>query len=756
MKTEDYLALDFIDVPTLPADVLAERAAELLRSSGAMAPRSAEAEPAGPGKPAERFPLNRREFLTWLSTGIVIFISLGDVADAQETRRQRSGRPSGPSDFNAFLRIGEDGRVTCFTGKIEMGQGPITSLPQMLAEDLEVPLESVDIVMGDTALCPWDMGTHGSMTTRSFGPNLRAAAAEAKAVLLELAAESLKVPPTQLTAKDGVIFDQQNKEHRVTYAQLAKGQKIERHLTGKAALKEPASFNVMGKPQVRRDSLGKVTGKAQYAGDVRLPGMLYASILRPPAHGAKLKSAETDACKQIPGVQVVHEDDLVAVLHQFPDVAEAALAKIKAEFEVPEPTVDDKTIFDHLLKVAQEPRVGAHGGDLEEGTKLASKKFESTYLNSYVSHAAMETHTALAQIEGDKATVWASTQSPFGARDQIARALGFPPENVRVITPFVGGGFGGKSQSAQAVEAARLAKAVGKPVQVCRTREEEFFYDTFRPAAVVKIKSGVDGAGKIAFWDYEVFFAGERGASHFYSIPHHRTAASGRGFGGEGPHPFGTGAWRAPGNNTNTFARESQIDLMAAAAGVDPVESRLQNLTDARMVRVLKAAAERFGWTPAKAPSKRGYGVACGIDAGSYVAAIAEAAVDPKKGTVQVKRVVCAQDMGLVVNPEGAKIQVEGCITMGLGYALSEEIHFQGGKVLDTNFDTYELPRFSWVPEIETVLVENKELPPQGGGEPAIILMGALVANAIHDATGARLFQCPMTPERVKAALAKA
>ena len=396
------------------------------------------------------------------------------------------------------------------------------------------------------------------------------------------------------------------------------------------------------------------------------------------------------------------------------------------------------------------------GGDLDAAKTSAAKKFDATYLNSYVAHSPMETHAALAQIEGDKATVWASTQNPFGARDQIAHAIGFPAEKVRVITPFVGGGFGGKTNNAEAVEAARLAKASGKPVQVMWTREEEFFYDTFRPAAVVKINSGVDVAGKMAFWDYDVYFAGERGAQQFYTVPNHRTASRGSGFGGPaGAHPFATGAWRAPGNNTNTFARESHMDIMAAGAGIDPVEFRLNNLSDARMIRVLKSAADRFGWTPAKVPSKRGYGVACGIDAGTYVAAIAEVAVDAAQGTVQVKRVVCAQDMGVVINPEGAKVQMEGCITMGLGYALTEEVHFKGGQVLDTNYDSYEIPRFSWVPKIETELIQNNETAPQGGGEPAIILMGALIANAIHDATGARLFQLPMTPSRVKAAIAK-
>jgi isoquinoline 1-oxidoreductase len=700
---------------------------------------------------------SRREFFKRSGGGILIFVALNDLLFGQEEAgRPRGGRPGLPSDLNAFLRIGEDGRVTCLTGKIEMGQGPITSLPQMLAEELETPLDTVDIIMGDTDLCPWDMGTFGSMTTRMFGPALRAAAAEAKVVLLELAADSLKVPQAQLVAKDGVIFDQQNQKNRVTYGQLAKGQKIERHLQAKPSLKDPTQFKIAGKPHIHRDAEVKVTGKAQYAADIRVPGMLYARILRPPAQGAKLKSVDTAPAKTIAGTQVVQDGDLVAVLHELPDVAETALRKIKAEFDVPEATVDDKNIFDHLLSVAPEPNILKQGGDLDAGKTSAAKKFDATYLNSYVAHSAMETHAALAQIEGDKATVWASTQNPFGARDQIAQAIGFPAEKVRVITPFVGGGFGGKTFNAQAVEAARLAKAAGKPVQVMWTREEEFFYDTFRPAAVVKINSGVDGSGKMAFWDYDVFFAGDRGAQQFYTVPNHRTAAHGGGWGGtRGSHPFATGAWRAPGNNTNTFARESHIDIMAAGAGIDPVEFRLNNLSDARMVRVLKAAAEHFGWTPAKAPSKRGYGVACGIDVGTYVAAIAEVAVDAAKGTVQVKRVVCAQDMGVVINPEGATIQMEGCITMGLGYALTEEVHFKGGRVLDTNYDTYEIPRFSWVPKIETVLIENNETAPQGGGEPAIILMGALIANAIHDATGARLFQLPMTPDRIKAALQK-
>jgi len=698
------------------------------------------------------FPLDRREFIKLFGGGIVILVSLRD-ADALLQQRRRRFRPELPEDFNAFLRIGEDGRVSCFTGKVELGQGVITSLAQMLADELEVSLGSVDMVMGDTDLCPWDMGTFGSMTTRFFGPPLREAAAKARAVLMELAAEYLKTPLNKLKAKDGVIFDKTQSKNKVTYAQLTKGKKIAKKLERKATLESVSEFTIVGKPVSRTDATEKVTGKAMFAGDIRLPGMLYARILRPPAHGAKIKSVDTSAAEKIKEVRVVKEGDFIAILHKHPDEAEKALAKVKAKYDLPEAKVDDKTIFDHLLKVAPEGEAVAQGGNLQTGEKLSTDIFEETYLNSYVAHATTETHTAVAKIEGNKATVWASTQTPFRAKDEIAQVLGFPSKDVRIIPPFVGGGFGGKTQNRQAVEAARLAKLTGKPVQVAWSRAEEFFYDTFRPAAVVKIKSGIKDSGKIFLWDYIVYFAGERGSQQFYDIPHHRTASTGGGWRGTpGSHPFGTGAWRAPANNTNTFARESQIDIMALKAGIDPLEFRLKNLKDKRMLGVLTAAAEKFGWTKSKAGNGRGYGISLGIDAGTYVAHMAEVEVD-KKGAVQVKRVVCAQDMGLSINPEGAKMQMEGCITMGLGYALTEEIHFKGGEILDLNFDTYEIPRFSWLPKIETVIIDAKDSPPQGGGEPAIICMGAVVANAIYDAVGARLFQLPMTPDRIKQAM---
>ena len=697
--------------------------------------------------------VTRRDFLALTGSGLFLFFWVGPL---ELLPAQLPGRPSYSSDFNAYLRIGPDGRVTCLVGKVELGQGAMTSLPMLLAEELDVALDSVDIVMGDTDLCPWDMGTFGSLSIRQFGPVLRGAGAEARAVLLQMTAERLNVPVERLHVKDGVVTDSST-GRRVTYAELVQGRRIERHI-GRVAVKPVSAFAVHGKSPTRRDALDKVTGKAKYAGDILLPGMLHARILRPPEHGAVLKHVDTTIAEKVEGVRIVRDGDLITVLHKQPDIAEKAKALIKVEYDSPRAIVDDKTIFDHLLQNAPQPQVVSESGSLTQGEKLATTIVEETYLNSYVAHAAMETHSATVTIENDRVTVWAGTQTPFSVKQQVAQALGLAPENVRVIAPYVGGGFGGKSASRQAVEAARLAKLAGNPVQVVWDRREEFFFDTFRPAAVVKIRAGLDNAGGMIFWDFKVFCAGDREAKQFYDIPNQRTVSSG-GWGGENPaglHPFAVGPWRAPSVNTNTFARESHIDTLARKAGIDPVEFRLKQLTDKRMRVVLQAAAKQFEWKPARTPSGRGVGVACAIYSGTYVATMADVAVDKDTGNVQVKRVVCAQDQGVTVNPDGSRQQMEGSIMMGLGYALTEEVHFRGGEILERNFDTYEIPRFSGLPRIETVLIDNPDVAASGCGEPPIVTMGAVVANAIHDAVGARLLQLPMTPTRIKASLQRA
>ncbi len=692
--------------------------------------------------------VDRRTFLKLVGGGIVVLVRLGSEPAAAQRGR------SYPTDFNVYLRIGADGRVSVFSGKIEMGQGVKTSQAQMVAEDLGVDLGAVDMVLGDTDRCPWDMGTFGSLTTRMFGPVLRAAAAEARSVLLELASERLGVPAERLGVARGVVSVQGDPDRKVTYGELAGGHAIARTLDHKAVQRSVAEFEVMGRSPQRLDAVEKVTGGAKYAGDIRLPGMLYAKLLRPPAHGATLASVDTKEAGAAPGVTVVEQDGLVAVLHADPEAAEAALSRVQAEWKPAPPGADPDGIFADLLGRAPSPRVSASQGNVDDAKGADERRFEATFEKGYVAHAPMEPHTALAALEDGKLTVWASTQTPFPTRDRLAQMLGLDQSRVRVITPYVGGGFGGKSAGRQAEEAARLAKITKRPVQVAFSRAEEFFYDTFDPACVVKIRSAVDKAGKITLWDYDVYFAGDRAAELFYDVPNHRLRVFGSWMGG-GPeaHRFGVGPWRAPGANMNVFARESQIDEMAATAGLDPLRFRLQNISEERMPRVLKAVVEKAGWKPAPAPSRRGVGLACGVDSGTHAAVLAEVTVDGGSGTVRVERLVCAQDMGIVVNPEGATMQMEGCLTMGLGYVLSEELQFSGGQILDTNFDTYELPRFSWLPRLETVLVRNDALAPQGGGEPAIVPMGAAIANAVFDATGVRIRRLPITPARLRAAL---
>jgi isoquinoline 1-oxidoreductase len=499
-----------------------------------------------------------------------------------------------------------------------------------------------------------------------------------------------------------------------------------------------------------------VTGEAKYTGDLKLPGMLFARIVRPKSLSGKLVSVDYAEAEKVPGTKVFRDGDLVGVLNENYVLASQALEKVKAEYTYDEIKVDNETIFESMLKADSSADVETSAGDLEAGFKQCDKIIETEVHDPFVAHAFIEPHSALASFEKDKLTVWASSQTPYPLQDSLATHFSMPLNKVRVIVPFVGGGFGGKSKNQQAMEAARLAKLAGKPVMVIWRREEEFMYDNFHTAGVLKIKSGIDKNGLIKAWDYHAYYCGTRGAEIMYDIPNHKVTSHDQKQNTPAVHILDTGPWRAPNNNTNTLGRELQIDKMAAAAKMDPAEFRLKNLKDQRAIDTLKAAMDLFGYVPAKKyPSGRGIGVAIGTDVGTIVAEIAEVEVDAKTGKVKVKRIACAQDMGLCVNPHGSTMQMEGCLTMALGYTFSEEIHFEGGEIKDRNYDTYELPRFSWVPKIDTVILDRKDQPPHGGGEPAIIAVGAVIGNAIFDATGARLYRMPYTPERVLEALKK-
>ena len=693
--------------------------------------------------------IDRRDFMRKLGGGLVIAFSVSDLQllnGSESVNIDKEG-------VNAYLRIGEDGRVKLYTGKIEMGQGPITSLPMELADELDVSLESIDIIMGDTDICPHDNGTFGSLTTRAFGQVLRAAAAEARAILLSMAADELSISEDKLKVSDGVVSTVSEDNKSISYAELTEGKEIIRTIRGKPTLKKASEFKIMGQSRLHVDAEVKVTGEAKYSGDIQLPGMMHARILRPPSLGAKLLSVDTSRAEALDGVEIVRDEEFIAVLHESKDIADVAIIRVKAEYEEEALDVDDNSIYKYLIDNASENKSIDSAGNLSEGESKSDNLFDSEFMDPYIAHAPIENHTATAIFEGEKIKIWASCQTPYPGKETVAEELGIPEDNVRIMQIFTGGGFGGKIYTPQLVEAARLAKLSGKPIQLVYTRQEEFMYDRLRPAAVIKIRSGLDSQGRISLWDYGIYFGGQRGAAHFYDIPDHRTQTFSAPRGSLG-HPFYTGAWRAPSNNTNTFARESQIEIMAAAAGKDALEFRLKHLEgDPKMAELLKKGADKFGWTPGKGPSGRGYGIACGKDAGTDVAVFVEVQVDKKSGHIQVKRAVCSQNMGMVVNPQGAIIQAEGCIIMGMGYALSEEIKFEGRKMLTRNFDTYDLTRFSWTPEIDVLLMDAQDDPPQGGGEPAIICMGGAIANAVFDATGARLYRLPLTPERVLEAI---
>lgn len=692
--------------------------------------------------------MRRRSFLQGSAAGALTLFFTGP-AGAAPIEPTRPG--AYPEDFNAFLKISADGRVGCFVGKAELGQGAMTVLAMLVAEELELDPAQVDMLLGDTDLCPWDLPTGGSLTMWHTAPVLRGAAAEARAVLLGMAAKALGAPVADLTLKGGVLWVKAAPKRRISFGELVQGRHLQRHL-GKVKPKPLSECSVIGRSFPRKDALAKITGAAQYAGDLRLPGTLHACILRPPAHGLKLASADTAAAERLPGVRIVRDGALLAVLHPQPDTARKALALVKGTFEGTESDLDDGRIYQHLVaKAATGQRVVSSRGDLAAGEKRAATVVEGEYRNAYESHATLEPHTNVAQWKDGRMTVWASTQAPFGNRQAVAQALKLDPGQVRIITPFVGGGFGGKLVGPGAVEAARIARQVpGVPIQLAWNREEDFFLDGFRPAAVVKIRSGLDaGRGAITFWDNIVAGVSQGEAEFGYDLQTSRYQAPAV----PDLHPLTTGAWRAPNAHTNAFARECQLDALAVKAGLDPVTLRRRLATDARLLRLLDLALENFGWEPAPGPTGRGIGLACAAWRQTLVVAVAQVAVDKATGKVQVERFLEAVDVGLVVNPDGARQQVEGAITMGIGQALSEEIRFKGGRILDRNFDTYLLPRFSAIPRIQVVFADNAGMASQGIGEPPVVPVAAALANAVFDATGARMTHVPFTPERVLEAL---
>jgi isoquinoline 1-oxidoreductase len=663
-----------------------------------------------------------------------------------QTGYARSAYGNVSPDFgpSPWLEIDPHGHVTVLAGKVEYGQGIRWGLAVAAAEELGLEANDITVVLGDTSRVPWDIGTFGSQSTRHTGPQVRKAAATARVVLLELAAAALDLPVDQLECAGGAVVSRADPARRLSFAELLAGQSLVRDIPDDVEVHSPAGFSVMGHDSRRPDALARVTGRAVYAQDVIRPGMLFARVLRPSAYGVRLVSVDTSIAERLPGVVgVVNEGNLVAVLAENDEAADRAHDLIEATWTEPEAPVSGWELPARLLAESHDPVTTQEGGDVEAGLARAAHRLEATYYIPYLPVAPMEPRAAVAEWEGDRLTVWAGTQRPFGIRGELAMLFGIDEANVHVIAPEIGGGFGSKSIYRPAHEAAQLARIAGRPVRVAYSRVEEMTWATFRPAALITIRSGFTADGRITAWDYHAIHTttdrpmiGQRGSETPYSAEDVRVVVS------AGPAPLRPGSYRSLGCAVNHFARESHIDEIAVSLGIDPVDLRLRNLGEPRYRRVVETAASEFGWESRVAPSGKGVGVAIGLDVGSYAAECV--AIDVQGKEIAVRRVSASIDCGLVFNPEGVRSQVEGAILMGIGGALFEAADFQAGHLLNGSFARYRVPRIGDTPDISVALCGASENASTGAGEPGIVPIAPAIGNALFDLTGQRIRELPL------------
>ena len=674
--------------------------------------------------------LDRRDFFRVVGGGLVVGFLL--ARGAGDAFGQRPGGQTS-TDLAAWLHVGEDSTLTVYTGKVEIGQNIRTSLTQVVAEELRTPPGQIRFVMADTELVPFDQGTFGSQTTPRMAVQMRRVAAPARELLLDLAAEESKADRKTLTVKDGKVVGPDGKP-TLEFGKLTKGKKLAKGLANTPPV-DAEKWSVGGTSVPKVNARDFVTGAHRYASDTKRPGMLFGKVLRPPALGAELVSVDTKAAEAMPGVVVVHEGSFVGAAAPTEHAAAQAVAAIKAEWKTTQQIGSDE-LFKSLKAKPAARRV----------VNVGDKKLEATYTVAYIAHTPMETRTATAEWADGKLTVWTGTQRPFGVKGDLAAALRINGEKVRVIVPDMGSGYGGKHSNEAATDAARLAKAAGKPVKVVWTREEEFTWAYFRPAGVIDVFGGVNKDGTLVMWECHNYNSGGSAVRSPYAVTgqvseFHQVTA-----------PLKQGPYRALASVANIFARESHMDDLAHEIKMDPLAFRLKNLKDERLRAVLEAAAKAFGWGKEKPKEGHGFGLACGTEKGGYVANCAEVAADKKTGKVKVVRLVTAFECGAILNPEHLKNQVEGGVVMALGGALFEAIQFANGKILNPRFADYRVPRFADVPAMETVLLDRKDLASAGAGESPLIATAPAVGNAIFHATGIRVRSLPMVPNGLKEA----
>jgi isoquinoline 1-oxidoreductase len=682
--------------------------------------------------------LDRRTFLQALGSGLFVTVTSPE-AWAQGT------------PVSARLFLNEGGTITAFSGKVEEGQGPRAELTQAAAEELRLAVEEVRLVMADTDLVPDDGITAGSRTTPVNVPEMRRAAATARELLTALAARQWNVEAATLDVRGGAIRGPAGRT--MTYADLAKAKDVVATL-GQAirpdvVLTPVGGWRVLGRPVPRSNARDLVTGAHRFPSDVQRPGMLYGRVLRPPAYGATLEAVDLSAAKAMDGVVVVREGPFVGVAASSSHRAGQALetAARTAAWKTSPRGVSNESLFEHLRAHARRGEARAEEtGSVEAALGKADRVLTESYRVAFIQHAPMEPRAAVAEWSGDRLTVWAGCDGPFRAQQILAEGLGIPRDRIRVIVPDMGGGFGGKHTAEAALEAARIARAASKPVSVRWTREEEFTWAYCRPAALVECRGGLSAAGALVAWDFTSINPGGAALSTPYAIPNTRVSS----VGSDAPLP--QGSYRCLGATANNFARESFMDELAAAAGADPLKFRLAHLENPRLRAVLEKAAREFAWADRrrKATPERGVGLACGTEKGSVVAACVEVKVDRAKGGIEVAEICEAFECGPILNPASLLSQAQGCIVMALGGALTEELEFGDGRILNPRFSRYRVPRFRDVPRIDVHLVENRDVPAAGGGETPIIAAAPAIANAVFAATGVHLRSMPLRGDALR------
>lgn len=683
--------------------------------------------------PRYRFSLSRRAFMECVGAGILI-TAYARPASAQSPPGLDERRIAGR------FRLEPDGSVRVFTGKVEVGQGSRTQISQAVAEEFGVPIGRVTLVMADTDIVPNDGGTYGSLTTPRTVPTVRRAAVSAQRLILEVAAEHWNVDPGSLRIADGVIQGSGGRSMPLSEF-VTVAQNINTNIAGapesRADLAPPSEWHVLGRAAERVGGRAIVTGAHRYPSDIKRPGMLYGKVLRPPSYGAKLTRIDVDATTGMDDVLVVRDGDFVGCVAPTSRKAQQALDRVAATAEWDQPLHPSSSKLFELLKENVREGSGRYRsrerseGDVDGAFAGAAKLVQMTYGIPYIQHAPMEPRAAVAEWDGNRLTVWTGSQRPFGVRGELAQAFSMPQERVRVVIPDTGGGFGGKHTGDAAVEAARLAKAAGRPVSLQWTRDEEFMWAYFRPAGVIEAAVSLDASGAMTGWNFVNYNSGSSAIECPYTVPHKRVEFR------YCESPLREGSYRGLAATANNFAREAFIDRVAKEAGTDPLAFRLTHLEAGRLRDVLEEAAQAFGWEQRGSDDPAvGFGLACGTEKGSYVATCAEVRVNPRRERPEIRRLVVAYECGAIQNPLNLRAQVEGAVVMSLGGALSEAIIFEDGRILNGRFKEYEVPRFKDVPPIEVVLVNRNDLSSVGAGETPIMAVAPAIANAMYDATG--------------------